>query len=205
VQGAGVAGTPAGGVVSVQGATSGAPVNVKNGNSQSTYTSAFSGYTAYPTPTDMIGICGNASTVVRVTRFQILISSTAGALETVIFLKRSAADTSGTPTSHTGISNDAADAAPSSSVTSFAAAPSTGALIGNIFFAVATTSTLTTAPGNFTSWQMSSGTFPAHAVSLEQPVTLRGTADCLYANFAGAAIPAGFTSWVHVTWTENAT
>lgn len=177
--------------------TNGAPAG------SATYCASASGYAAYATPTDIVCITGSASKIVIVTGLKLLMQSTAAALQTISVIKRSVANTGGTPTALTAIPYDSANAAATAVVNTYASAPSLGAAVGTIRVAQLLSGTLTAAPGAFATDASSGG--PLFALSTgdyKGPIILRGAAESLCLNYGGAALTAGFTSIVGVEWVE---
>lgn len=169
-----------------------------------TYVYTASGYVAYATPTDMVGICGSATKTIRVVNIWLAMQSTAAALQTIHFVKRSTADTGGTDGAPTAIAIDSANAAPTATLHSYTAAPTPGASVGDVRLQAASSANLTAAPGSvgfFTPINVEN--VNPSTTNLDQTgVTLRGTAECLYLNYAGAALTSGFTSTWGVLFTE---
>lgn len=171
-------------------------------NALQTYNVEVSGYTAYATPTDMICINGSASKIVRVTEMNMRIQSTAAALQTLLFIKRSTASTGGTPTTPTPTPYYSANAAATAVVTSYGSAPSPlGAAVGTLRINQIASATLTAGPG---SNSIRANYLTGTGAGPNQYVTLNGVAESLCMNYAGAALTSGFTSVYGVEWTESA-
>lgn len=173
----------------------------------STFTVTGIGYTAYATPTDMIGICGSDTRTVVVTNMYMRISTTSAALQTVYWLKRSTPDTGGTFTNPTPMHNDVQDAATGIQTATpfvYTAAPTTGTLVGN-FEIDQTTSTVLTGTGGISGlFDIPSpfNTMSNTLTSYQRPIILRSSQSCIYANYNGAALTSGFTSIYYIQWTE---
>lgn len=156
-------------------------------------------YAAYATPTDLICIFGSGTKTVYLNSFAVSPQQTTGAIQNFFWIKRSTANTGGTPTTQTAIALDSADAAATAVVTQYGAAPATGTAVGTInqqFLNVAAT---TAAPN---SMLFSTQAVAGSPVTFSKPLTLRGTGEGLCLNFAAAALPAGFTTYYLVDWTE---
>ncbi len=166
------------------------------GSSNSTYRAVGTGYAAYATPTDMLVIRGSASKTVIVTALSMQIQSTAAALQTIYFVKRSTANTGGTATQPTPIPLDSANAAATAVVDLYTAAPTTGTLVGNILIVLASSSGLT-AGGAAVSPNTAST-----IVDLRQPIVLRGIEESLGFNYNGAALTTGFVATWYAEWIE---
>lgn len=165
-----------------------------------TYIAYGTGYTAYATPTDLMTISGSASKIIRVYAMNLRVHTTAGALQNLFFIKRSTANTGGTATNPAGLALDSNDAAATGVVTLYTAAPTPGTGV-TIYQHSLVTTVPTAAPAGFSF--MDKQLSPATPASVK-PVTLRGTAESLAMNFAGAALPAGFTASWEIVWSESA-
>lgn len=188
--------------LAVQGVTGGKAVTTKQANTAATYRYFGSSYAAYATPTDLFCIAGAAGKVITVTNFGIKQSQTTAAVQTYIFIRRSTLDTSGASTNPTGTAMDAGDSAHSATLTLYTAAPTLGAAVGNVGYAAAAATVLTGTPQNY-DLNFVAGLPVPSAVTYGRPVTLRSATDQLCANFAGAALPGGYTAWPYAEWTEQ--
>lgn len=190
----------------VGGATAGSsnPLYTSTPNAGSpTYVYTTSGYAAYATPTDMVGICGSATKTVKIVNAWMAIGTTSAALQTIHFVKRSTADTGGTDGAPTGIPVDSANAAPSATLHSYTVAPTPGASVGDVRLQAIASAVLTAAPGTTSlSAPINVEQVGPNSTNFDQLITLRGTAECLYLNYAGAALTGGFTATWGVQWTE---
>lgn len=170
---------------------------------RATYMAVASGYAAYATPTDLFSIFGSGTKTIQIVAVGIAIQSTAAALQTIDFIKRSAANSGGTPTALTAIPLDSADAAAAAALNTYASAPSTGSSVGTLDEVMLSSATLTTAP-SFISFGgfFGGGISPVNVASLQKPITLRGTGEGLCINYKGAALTAGFLAQVKIVWVE---
>jgi hypothetical protein len=168
-----------------------------------TYFATGSGYVAYATPTDMFCLWGSATKTVYVSSFWMGPQSTSATLETWIFVKRSSADTGGSPTTITPLAYDSLDAAPTASFKLYGAAPTLGSSYGILREYAEVTANLTASMTGMSMdgfgsnmWAQIGTTF-----TLRQPLTLHaGEGICL--DFNGAALPGGFTAFYGAEWTE---
>lgn len=158
------------------------------------------GYTAYATPTDLVCLNNTGSNVVRVVQFTLALSSTAVSQAQIYYVKRSAADTGGTPTTLTPTQEDSADAAPGATLVSYAAAPTLGTSQGNVSVVEADTTVASGIPAAFTMRSLLLAQLTASSVL--KPVVLHA-GEALCANFNGAALPSGFASEIEIEWTES--
>jgi hypothetical protein len=168
-----------------------------------TYGIAFTGLVAAAAATDIMQICGSATTTVKVTRMRVSGRATAAAGMDVQIIKRSAANTGGTINASapwsgsfvTGFAYDASDAAGTALTATWTANPTVGTAVGTIDSAqVALSVAATTVGGAVTNFDF--GNRPAKAV------TLRGAAQCLSMNL-NAATYAGNLLDVSTEWTEE--
>lgn len=169
-----------------------------------TYIYTVSGYTAYATPTDMVGITGSASKTIRVHNMWMAINSTAAALQVIHFVKRSTANTGGTDGAPTGIALDSANAAPTATLHSYTGAPTPGTSVGDVRLQSIASTVVTTNGGAVSFFApVNIEQVNPSAVALDQTgVVLRGVAESLFLNYAGAALTTGFTATWGVLWSE---
>jgi len=161
-----------------------------------TYSASVIAYGPYATPQDILGIVGSASKQVRVLRFAVSGRATQANQLDVQLVKRSSADAGGTPTPLTAVPHDSNDGAASTAVSSFAAAPTPGTLIGAI---------------RAQQINLSASGSGGAAVPVEfdfgsvndKSIVLNSAAESLYLNLNGAAVPAGTVLNVFVEWSEE--
>jgi hypothetical protein len=184
----------------VQGLDGGKPVLTRTsstGNPNPTYVYTTNGYAAYATPTDMVGICGSASKTVIILNLWMGINSSSAALQTIHFVKRSTADTGGTDGAPAALQNDSADAAPTATLHSYTvSAPTLGTTVGDMRLQSVASTVVTSAPGTV------SVLAPINVNGNTNNIVLRGTGECLYLNYAGAALTSGFTAVWGAQWSE---
>lgn len=183
-----------------------APVRVELvPGSKATYGYARSTFAIAATPTDVAIINGSASKTVRITRIEIeahCTAATAATLE-IQLIKRSTANAGGTTTgSPTGVPYDSANAAATALMLCYTANPTTtGTSLGII-----RDGKLTPVLSPYTATD-----FPSHDRLIfqfgdrpgTQEIVLRGTAEGLAINLAGAAIPAGLSMGISLETTEE--
>lgn len=92
--------------------------SINTEGTKTTYSVGITGFTPAATATDFFNIIGSATKTVRVTRIAISGMATSGASIAISLVKRSAANTSGTPTTPTPVPHDANDAAATAVVSS---------------------------------------------------------------------------------------
>ncbi len=172
------------------------PTVVTPSTNVATYRPAFD-VTGYTTPTDLWQLCGSATKTVKVRYIRLSGTATTATSSDIILVKRSTADTGGTPTSITLTSSDSQNAASGASLVTFAAAPTLGTLVGAF-----DDQQLTMPPPTSSTPAVTYLPFEFGARG-EQPVVLRGVAECIALNFQGAALPAGMKISNTVVYTEE--
>jgi len=166
---------------------------------------ASSTFTPAATPTDMVVISGSASKTVRVLSFVISTTNTAAGSQAFVLAKRSTADTVGTSVTPTVVPFDSNFTA-TAVVLHYTANPTTGALVGNMNIKRVASPVAIPATWAGITNDAAVEMLPSVAQGLSvlaQPVTLRGIAQQLVLNFAGAALVAGQTHAYCVVWTEE--
>lgn len=179
--------------------------NISEANAQSpTYLVAGTGFVSYATPTDMFSISGSDTKTVRIINVTLAIQSTAIASATWFWIKRTTADTGGSPTTPTPIAIDSTDGAATAVVKLFTAAPSAlGTSAGNLLVQTIATAALTGTATIMIPMNYLNGGFLTNCQSFNKPLTLHGSAESFCLNFNGAALPAGFTGQYLISWTES--
>lgn len=181
------------------------PCNLDQANSlkvnpegqKTTYSYAFQ-VTPAASATDIAGIVGSATKLVKITKMRISgVANTAVVID-VLLIKRSAADTGGTSTNPGAVNHDSNDAAATATAYNYSANPSvgaTGAKYGTFEEDKLTIgkSDGTTKPDVLV-WDF--------AQRSEKALTLRGTADAVYLNLNGVQ-SAGEVLNVDITTTEE--
>ena len=153
--------------------------------------------TPVATATDVLVLKGSATKVIRVTRAGLLGTATAASIYDLYLTKRTTANTGGTSTAPTPSKSDSLDADATATLALYTANPS----------ALGTGVTL-----EASKLYLPAGATPAGAGTERQfmfgnrndkaPV-LRGEAESIAFNFAGAAVPAGASLYLIIEWTED--
>jgi len=175
-----------------------APVAVTQvGGQKATYTYGIHATAPYATPTDWIVLRGSATKLVKVLRFSF--SGIATAATSIVFTlqKHTVANTAGTSTNPAPMLHDSADAAATALILLYTVAPTITA--GLPFRTIRYD--LAVAPA--ASAVVTDRCIEYFGVGPEEPLTLRGVAQELAINFAGAAIPSGGLYDAYITWTEE--
>lgn len=165
-----------------------------------TYSAATGSFTPVVSPTDVFQIYGSATKTVKILKIYAHYAVSSGNTPWVSYLiKRSAANSSGTPTTATNIPLDSNNAAATAVVKHYTTNPTLGTAVGNI-------SIVPLAPTSHTGVTASA---PAGAAIFDsdkfgQPLVLRGTAEGLVVNYNSTSQPntstyVGFS----VIWTEE--
>ena len=162
-------------------------------------------FTPPATPTDMVTIAGSASKIVRVISFFIATTNTAAGSQQFLLIKRSSANTAGTFVAATMVPYDSTDAGATAVVGHYTANPTgLGTAVGTIKTIRAASPVAV--PGSFAGVRENAGQdFLVDEVNsrVDRAITLRGIAQVLALNFAGAALVAGQTHAYSVVWTEE--
>jgi hypothetical protein len=112
-------------------------------------------------------------------------------------IKRSTANTGGTPTTITPVALDSTNSAATASVKNYTANPTAGTLVGAIW------SGQINSPAIATSGIGEIGRLLDFGDLFRQPIILRGVADVAAWNFGGAALPTGLSIICFAEWTEE--
>jgi len=174
-------------------------------SSQKLTTFAASGsFTPVATPTDIVTIIGSASKTVRVLSVTLGTVNTAAGSQILFLIKRSTADTGGTPVTATNVPFDSADTA-TAVVQHYTANPAAlGTTVGTINTVKVSSPVATPATFAGIVFRTDVELLPiATLTGLPKPVTLRGVAQQLAVNFGGAALVAGQIHTYTVVWTEE--
>jgi hypothetical protein len=161
-----------------------------------TYSAALIAYSPYATPQDIVGIVGSASKQVRVLRFAVSGRASAANQLDVQLLKRSSADSGGTPSALTAVPHDSSDAAASAVATSYGSAPTAGTLVGAVRAQQINLSAAGSG-GAAVPVEFDFGTVN------DKSIVLNAASEGLYLNLNGAAMPAGTVLNVFVEWSEE--
>lgn len=162
-------------------------------------------FTPAATPTDLITLTGSATKTIRVYSMYLATTNTAAGSQQYFVIKRSTADTTGTFVTTTPVPHDSNDSANTATCGHYTANP------GALGTAVGTVNTVRWAspivvPTSFAGVAEDAGRelLPWYdRTLLDQPLTLRGTAQQLVVNFNGAALVGGQIHAYRVTFTEE--
>lgn len=159
-------------------------------------------FAAYATPQDFITLENptGSGKILHIANFRIFPASTAAALMQIFFIRRSTLNSGGTSTTHTAAKADSADDAASGVLRLYTAAPTPGTADATVSISRGNTTVLTGAGG--TLQLLASTANIGSDVSYVKPVLVR-PGQCLSANLAGAALPAGFVTGFEITWSEQ--
>ncbi|MGP0093066.1 MAG: hypothetical protein ACLPKB_24455 [Xanthobacteraceae bacterium] len=161
-----------------------------------TYSAATVAYAPYASATDIFSISGSASKVVRLKRIAVSGRSTAASNIDVALVKRTTADSGGSPTALTAVLHDTTvNPAASAVISTYAAAPTT---TGGV--------TLRAQQSNLSAAGSGGAATPVewHFGDVnDQAVVLRGTAEQIAVNLGGGSVPAGATLNLFVEWSEE--
>lgn len=165
---------------------------------RATYSAAVTGLVAASAATDVFGISGLTGHTIRITRICVTGRATAAASEDVLLIKRSVADTGGTPgTTPVAVPNTSASVAASATLVDYTANPTVGTAVGNAGAKQLFLGNLTTGqPGPSACWDWSAG------ARSEQELMLTSAAEQLVVNLNGAT-NSGNLHNVEVSWTEE--
>lgn len=169
-------------------------------SARATYSITTVGETAASSATDFLTVTGSASKIIRITKASCSGIATAIGAGTIVGVKRSTPNTSGTAANTpTIVPLDSINyLTPAATVTQYIANPTTGTLVGNVaadvlVYTPAATTTISTQPLR---WQF--GFLPG-----EQEVTLRNQSQVFALNGNGATLPSGHALNCTITWTEE--
>lgn len=143
-------------------------------------------------PTDMITVMGAAGKIIRVSQMRVAINTTAAGRLDAKFIKRTTLNTGGTSTPVTVATSNTTDPAASASVKEWTVIPaSLGTATQTGTYALVTT-VPTSAPAQF-----------ALNIPFPEGIILTNANESISFGLAGAALPAGFTAIVDISWTEE--
>jgi hypothetical protein len=173
---------------------------------ETTY-SASATFTPAATASDIITITGSATKTIILVSLKLTTTNSAAGSQQYAVIKRSALDTTGTFVAASAVPMDRNSIAATATVGHYTANP------GGLGTAVGTINTLrlpspAAVPGSFggvsrDGFELLPLQQDAHPAQYVQPVILRGAAENIAVNFAGAALVAGQTHAYTVIWTER--
>jgi hypothetical protein len=157
-----------------------------------------SGYlTLVAAATDVLGVVGSGTKTVKIHKITISGTQTTAGNNKWFLIKRSTANTGSTPSAVTAVPLDSTNSAATATVQAYTTTnPTTGTPVGTI------ASPVVVAPAPATSTGQASFVLFDDKVT-GQPIVLRGIAQELDINFAGAAIPTGLSPNFDIVTTEE--
>ena len=161
-------------------------------------------FTPAATPTDLITIFGSATKTVRIVSFEVETTNTAAGSQQFFLIKRSSANAGGTFVTATAVASDSNDSASATAGHYTANATALGTTVGTI--RTVRIASPVAVPGSFAGVSIIAGADLLElgsGANLQKPIVLRGTAQGLCLNFAGAALVAGQTHAYTIVWTEE--
>lgn len=160
-----------------------------------TYTTGIPAYTGYSSPTDFFSIRGASDKIIKIIGIRLSGSATGNNNVDVALLKRSTANSGGSPTTATITPLDSTNPAPSATVVTYGAAPTLGTLVGPVCACQLEVPARTGVGGYILEWQ-----FNRNGAG---PIILRDASEMLTLNLYGTTLPAGTNLNITVTWTEE--
>lgn len=164
-----------------------------------TYYVSGTGYAAYATPTDMLTITCGTGKIVRILNMKLNTHTTAGALQSVFFIKRTTANSGGTASTPTIHPVDTNDPEATSVVRLYSVIP---ASLGTATF-THISQVVTTVPTAVPALSQVATMAPSVTTQTyyKGPILRAGESLCM--NYNGAALPAGFTASWDILFTES--
>lgn len=166
---------------------------VTNAESQ-TYSASVTGYAPYTTAVDIFSITGSATKTIKIKHISIDGTQTTASNINVLLIKRSTANSGGTPATLTAVPWNSNNAAATATVRTYGGNPTMGTTVGTIQSEKLFVPTITTS-GNEIKWNW-------YDVEKMQPPTLIGTSQVLAINFNSATIVGGNFN-IDIVWTEE--
>lgn len=160
-----------------------------------TYSAAVDAYPGYALATDIVSITGSATKTIKIINIRISGFATGNNVVQVDLIKRSTADTGGTPTTLTAVPWDSSGPAATATIVSYASAPSLGALVGPLCACQVEIPAKAGVGGYITAWD-----FNKDGMS---PVILHGPNEIVALNFVGVTPPAGGAFNITFEWIEQ--
>lgn len=162
--------------------------------SKATYATSITRLTVAATATDIFSITGSATKTVKITNITVSAIATAAGVFSILFIKRSAANTGGTSTTPTIASYDSTNASATAVVRAYTVNPTAlGAAVGTIQSFNLLTSTTTGSAAQFFEDSFGLG---------KQPIVLRGVAEVLAINLNSITITGGAFN-IAIEWIEE--
>lgn len=173
-----------------------AGVYIESSN-KAAYRGAIIPVTPPSSPTDIVTLCGSATKIVRVTSITLGSTQTTQGINDWYLVKRSTANTGGTSTAIASVPLDSAFGAATAVMRRYTANPTLGTLVGNMFIDNILSPVVAPGSSSATSYTPNTWDFT------NNPLVLRGDAECMAVNFGGAARPSGLSVNIDITWTEE--
>lgn len=162
------------------------------------YSGGSAAFSPPATPTDVFVLGGVANMILRVWRLYLCTVQTTAGVNSWFLIKRSAANTGGTPVAATKVPHDSSDPASSAVCQAYTANPTINGTVGNIWAGkINSPAPATAGIGGLVGVQ-----FDFRAM-FGKPIMLRGANEQLAVNFGGAALPPGLSVHVSADWTEE--
>jgi hypothetical protein len=166
-----------------------------------TYSAVIQAYTPYATANDIIALSNpsTSSVMLKVSRIIISGDATAASIQNLGFYLRPGLNTSGTPTAISAAQHDTNDAAPTGTVVTYAAAPTTsgtGLLLRNSIFILANAGTPSGSAPPLIDY-----TF-GMVGNAKQPHVRPG--QCFTVSNNGSAVASGTKLYINIEWSETA-
>lgn len=165
---------------------------------RATYSAAIRAFAPAASATDFFALTGAAGITITVTRVQCDGIATAIGAAQLALVKRTTANTGGTPSTVTPTAYDVNDATPLATAQTYAANPTTGTLAGNI-----RVGTIVLTPVATSTIAISPLAFDFGSQMQAQGVALRSATDVVALNGVGASFPAGTALNCQIEWTEE--
>ena len=160
-----------------------------------TYSTGIALYAGYANPTDFLSIQGSATKTIKITNIRVSGNATANNQVDIGLLKRSTANTSGTPTVATLTPWDSLSSAATATVVTYGAAPTLGTLVGPLCACQVEIPAKAGVGGGVLEWQFNRNG--------ESAIILRGINEMVVLNAYGVTFPAGTVLNLTVEWVEQ--
>lgn len=164
-----------------------------------TFAASVSAFAQAATATDFAGMTGVTGKVVKILKISVTPVQTTAGLNLVSLIKRSAANTTGTPTAMTVVPLDSINTATAAPVTYGANPGSLGTAVGTLISPKIATSVPASATSVMPQYDF---IYDGMAGS---PIVLRSASEGVYLNFGGTATPTGLIWQIAFVWVEFGT
>ncbi len=160
-----------------------------------TYSAGAAAYIGYASPTDFFSIAGSATKTIKIINIRLSGYATANNNVPVALLKRSTANTGGTPTAVTKTPWDSANPAATATIATYGAAPTLGTLVGALCACQVELPATSGVGGSIVQWNFN------HLGG--SPLILRGANEMVTLNAYGTTFPAGTNLNITIEWMEH--